>query len=103
MKPISHPSLQETSMLEFDLKATFEKLWREVDEREKRDANSGLVQHMVRLDCTDELVDIGSVGLLGLREAARGSVLIDFVCPRCDELHRSRRFRRVASRIDGSS
>jgi hypothetical protein len=50
-------------MLRFDLRTTFEKLWREVEEREKRDANPGLVHHMVRLDCTDELVDIGSVGL----------------------------------------
>lgn len=84
-------------MLESDLRTTFERLWREVDEREKRDAKSGLVHHMVRLDCTGELVDIGSVGLVGLRGAALGAVLIEFVCPGCDELHRSRRFRRAAS------
>ena len=90
-------------MFEFDLKATFEKLWREVDEREKRDANSGLAHHMVRLDCTGELADLGSVSLVVLREAALGAVLIEFVCPHCDELHRSRRFRRAASRTYGSS
>jgi hypothetical protein len=97
MKPIPGLSLQETSMLDSDLMTIFKKLWREVDEREKRDANSGLAHHMVRLDCTGELVDIGSVGLLGLREAALGAVLIEYVCPGCDELHRSRRFRRATS------
>ena len=93
MKPIGDLSFRDTSTLESDPTTSFEKLWREVEEREKREVNADLAHHRVRLACGGELVDIGSVGLVGPHETALGAVLIEFVCPRCDELHKSRLFR----------
>ena len=90
---ISDLSFQDTSTLESDPTTSFEKLWREVEEREKREVNADLAHHTVRLACSGELVDIGSIGLAVSRESALGAVLIEFVCPRCDELHESRLFR----------
>ena len=64
-----------------------------MEEREKREVNADPAHHKVRLTCSGDLVDIGSVGLVGPRESALGAMLIEFVCPRCDELHESRLFR----------
>ena len=97
MTPLHDLSIQDTSTLESDPMSSFEKLWREVEEREKREVNSDLTHHMVRLDCNGELLDIGSVGLIGPPESALEAVLIEFVCPRCDELHESRWFYQEAS------
>ena len=47
----------------------------------------------VRLHCTGELLAIGSVALVGLRESPQVVELIEFICPRCEQLHASRRFR----------
>jgi hypothetical protein len=92
MKPIGDLSFPDTSTPESDPTTSFEKLWREVEEREKREGNADLAHHRVRLACSGELVDIGSVGLVVSRESALGVVLIEFVCSRCDELHESRLF-----------
>jgi hypothetical protein len=86
------PKGYQTSTLESDPTTSFEKLWREVEEREKREVNSDLAHRRVRLACSGELVDIGSVGLAGPRESALGAVPIEFVCPRCAEVHESRLF-----------
>ena len=55
--------------------------------------SADLARHTVRLACNGELVDIGSIGLAVSRESALGAVLIEFVCPRCAELHESRLLR----------
>ena len=64
----------------------FEALWREVDERERREADSA---RKLRLECNGEFVDLGGVGLVGLRQPAPGAELIEFVCPRCGRRHES--------------
>ena len=92
MKPLHDDSIQNTN-LEADTKAHFEKLWRELDELEKREADLALGYRKVRLHCTGELLAIGSVALVGLRESPQGVELIEFICPRCEQLHASRRFR----------
>jgi hypothetical protein len=58
---------------------------------EKREVSADLAHHTARLACSGELVDTGSFGLAVSR--ALGGVLIEFVCPRCDELHESHLFR----------
>ena len=55
----------------------FETLWREASTRETYETK-------VRLACCGDVVSIGSVELLGLRDAH-----IQFTCPRCNERHES--------------
>ena len=55
--------------------------------------SADFARHIVRLACSGELVDIGSIGLAVSRESALGKVLIEFVFPRCAELHESRLLR----------
>jgi len=55
-------------------------------------SSSGVASRKVRLDCNGELVGIGSVDLVGLRQSPLGAELIEFVCPRCDRHHESLRF-----------
>lgn len=85
-------SLQEWPNPKSPLGSDFEKAWRELDAREKRKLNSAFAYRNVQLDCNGELVDIGSIALLGLRESRDGVELIEFVCPRCDARHESPRF-----------
>ena len=87
MKRLLDVSLPDATGSDLDLRTTFEKLWREVQERESRAATPDFVHHQVRLDCNGELVDIGAVRLAGPRESPLGRVLIEFVCPRCKALH----------------
>jgi len=46
----------------------------------------------VWLECNAELVDIRSVAIVGLREAAPGVELVRFRCPCCAAAHMSLRF-----------
>jgi len=46
----------------------------------------------VWLECSAELIDIGSVDVLRIREAGRAIELVEFVCPRCGKRHTSLRF-----------
>jgi hypothetical protein len=46
----------------------------------------------VWLECSGELVDVGSVDVLGIREAKPGIELVEFACPRCQAPHVSLRF-----------
>jgi hypothetical protein len=61
-----------------------------VKEREIREVNAALAHHTLRLACTREFLELGSIGFAVSRA---GGVLMEFVCPRCDELHLSRLFR----------
>jgi hypothetical protein len=47
----------------------------------------------VLLECNGELLDVGSVKLLGARKSACGFEALLFICPRCKEAHESVRFR----------
>ena len=89
MKAIRDRSLGNSPALEGDLGAYFEHLWRQVDKREKRETNSDPAERKVRLDCTDELVDVRSIGLVVVRNSTGGAELIEFLCPRCGRLHES--------------
>ena len=87
MKAIRDRSLTPT--LEGDLGTYFEHLWRHLDQREKRDANTDPAERKVRLDCTDELVDLSSIDVVVVRSSEAGDEQIEFLCPRCDRLHES--------------
>lgn len=47
----------------------------------------------VWLECNGELLDVGSVKLLGVRKSACGFETLLFICPQCREPHESIRFR----------
>ena len=61
-----------------------------VQEREIREVNAALAHRTLQLACTGELLELGAIGLAVSRA---GGVLMEFICPRCDELHLSRLFR----------
>jgi len=93
MKSILDPSFHYTWSTETDLEKTLERMWRELDEREEAESTCGFAYSKVRLECSDEIVDIGSVDLLGLRTSVANIELIQFVCPRCARCHESPRLR----------
>src|SRR5438132_8469919 len=76
--------LNDTPKLEGDLSTYFDTLCRHLDKREEREANSDAAPRKVRLGCTGELADIGSIGLVVVRSSAVGVEFIEFLCPRCD-------------------
>jgi hypothetical protein len=85
-------SCNDTPKLEGDLSTYFDKLSRYLDrheEREELEAKPSAAERMVRLGCTGELADIGSIGLVVVRTSANGAELIEFLCPRCERLHES--------------
>jgi hypothetical protein len=92
MKPLDDLSFDVTSDLEPVFRSSFEQLWREMEDRDDTETSPDLPNRWVRLDCNGELVDIGSVGLTGVRDSALCGELIKFVCPRCNEQHESLRF-----------
>jgi hypothetical protein len=92
-KSILDQSFSHISRSQTDLEKTFERMWRELGEREEAEASSGSAYSKVRLQCNDEVVDIGAVVLLGLRGSALGAESIAFVCPRCGRRHESPRLR----------
>ena len=47
----------------------------------------------VWLECSGELLDVGSVKCLGARMSACGFETLLFLCPQCNEPHESIRFR----------
>lgn len=93
MKPLHDRSPQDTTKLDSEPMAYFETLWRELDELHEREADLESGYRKVRLDCNAELVAIGSVALVGLRESPQGTELIEFICPQCYQPHESPRFR----------
>ncbi len=88
MKSILDPSFRYTPSTETDLAKTFARVWAELEARERAEAGSGSGCTKVRPERDDELVGIGSVGLLGF--AIPKPPLIVFVCPRCNRCHESR-------------
>jgi hypothetical protein len=53
---------------------------------------SAIADLRVWLECSGELMDVGSVDVLGIREATPGIELVEFACPRCRTSHASLRF-----------
>lgn len=100
MKPIGDGSLSRGLLSESDLNAYFEKLLNELDELGEGDARSDSTDGSVRLDCNGELIDVALVELAVVRKSGSGAELIEFVCPRCDRLHESPRFREALSPME---
>lgn len=61
------PSFYYTQ-IETDLEQTFERLWRELDQREEAESTSDSSYDNVRLACNGQLADIGSVELISDQE-----------------------------------
>jgi hypothetical protein len=96
MNEIRDRYCNDAPKLEGDLSDYFDNLCRHLDRREareKREVKSGGGTRRVRLGCTGELVDIGSIGLVVVRSSAAGVELIEFLCPQCGRLHESLPFR----------
>jgi hypothetical protein len=91
MNSLLDPFVDSTQGVETESRETFERLWRELDQRdqlkEEADNRKGLW-----LECNGELVDSGAVKMLGERRSALGVKLVEFVCPFCKQRHESIRF-----------
>ena len=93
MQSILDPDFEYTPSVETDIRATFERVWRELDTRDPSDTSSGDDCNSVWLECNGELVDSCSVKVLRVRKFSRGSEMLEFVCPRCKQRHESLQFR----------
>ena len=93
MKSILDPDFEYTPSVETDIRATFERVWRELDARDQSHTSSGEDCNSVLLECNGELVDSCSVKVLRVRKSSLGSEILEFVCPRCKQRHESLQFR----------
>jgi len=93
MKSILDPSFKYTPSNETDIHRTFARVWRELGERKDAEADFGANRDSLWLECSGELVDAGSVKIVGIRMPALLAEMVEFVCPRCDQRHESLRFR----------
>ena len=93
MKSILHPDFEYTPSVETDIRATFERVWRELDTREQLHTSPGDDCNSVWLECTGELVDSCSVKVLRVRRSSLGFETLEFVCPSCRQRHESLQFR----------
>lgn len=84
------PFHAEASRAQADICATFERALNEFDLGEASDSDAECSS--VWLECNGELVDCGSVDMLGVRKSALGVKMLEFVCPRCEGRHESLRF-----------
>jgi len=91
MKSLLDPFVDCKQSVETESRETFERLWRELDQREqaKEDVDN---RKGLWLECNGELVDSGSVKVLGVRRSALGVKLLQFKCPFCGQRHESIRF-----------
>ena len=92
MKSILDSSFEYTPSIETDIQQTFARVWRELGEREEAEADFGADRDSLWLECNGELVDAGSVKIVGVRTPALVADLVEFVCPRCNQRHESLRF-----------
>jgi len=93
MKSILDPSFEYTPSIATDIQKTFARVWRELGEREEADVDLGADRDSLWLECNGDLVDAGSVKIVGVRMPGRVAEIVEFVCPRCDQRHESLRFR----------
>ena len=93
MKSILDPDFEYTSSLETDIRATFERVWRELDTRDESNMSSRQDCNSVWLECNGELVDSCSVKALRVRKSRLGFEMLEFVCPLCGQRHDSLQFR----------
>ena len=93
MKSILDPDFEYTPSVETDIRATFERVWRELDTRDQSHTSPGDDCKSVWLECDGELVDACSVKVLRVRKFSLDSEMLEFVCPRCKQHHESLQFR----------
>jgi hypothetical protein len=93
MKSILDPEFEYTPSAETDIRATFERVWRELETRDQSDAGSGDDCKSVWLECSGDLVDSSAVKVLRVRRSPLGFEMLEFVCPRCKRPHESLQFR----------
>ena len=93
MKSILDSDFEYTPSVATDIRATFERVWRELDTRDQSDASSEEECNSVWLECNGELVDSCSVKVIRVRKSPLGFEMLEFVCPRCKQRHESLQFR----------
>ena len=94
MKSILDPDFEYTPSVETDIRATFERAWRELDTRDQSPTSYYAEDcDSVWLECNGELVDSRSVKVLRVRKFSFGCETLEFVCPRCKQPHESLQFR----------
>ena len=93
MKSILDPDFKYTPSVETDIRATFERVWRELETRERPHTSSRDDCNSVWLECNGELVDSCSLKVLRVRKSSLGFDMLEFVCPRCRRRHESLQFR----------
>ena len=93
MKSILDPDFEYTPSVATDIRATFERVWRELDTHDQSHTSPEEDCNSVLLECNGELVDSCSVKVLRVRKFSRGSEMLEFVCPRCKQRHESLQFR----------
>jgi len=93
MKSILDPDFEYTPSVETDIRATFERVWRELDTRDQPHTSPVDDCNSVWLECNGELVDACSVKVLRVRSSSLGFETLEFDCPRCKQRHESLQFR----------
>ena len=93
MKSILDPDFEYTPSVATDIRATFERVWRELETRDQSHTSPTDDRNSVLLECNGELVDSCSVKVLRVRKSSLGSEILEFVCPRCKQPHESIQFR----------
>jgi len=93
MKSILDPDFEYTPSVATDIRATFERVWRELDTRDQSDTSSDDDCNSIWLECNDALVDSCSVKVLRVRRSSLGFRMLEFVCLRCKQRHESLQFR----------
>jgi len=93
MKSILDPDFEYTPSVDTDIRATFERVWRELNTRDQSHASSAEDCNSVLLECNGEMVDSCSVNVLRVRTSSFGYEILEFVCPRCKQRHESLQFR----------
>jgi hypothetical protein len=89
MKSILDPGFEYTPSVETDIRATFERAWRELNTRDQSRTSPEDDCNSVWLECNDELVDSCSVKVLRVRKSPLGFEMLEFICPRCNQRHES--------------
>jgi hypothetical protein len=93
VKSILDPDFEYTPSIDTDIRATFERVWRELGTRDRSHTSSGADCNNVWLECDGDLIDSCSVKVLRVRKSPLGFETLEFVCPHCKQRHESLQFR----------
>ena len=93
MKSILDPDFEYTPSVATDIRATFERVWRELDTQDQSHTGPEDDSNSLWLECNGELVDSCSVKVLRVRKSPLGLEMLEFVCPRCKQRHESLQIR----------